>query len=157
MKAHHHLNDRSTAQRRFHSNVLACIGTIPLLFIAACQTTPDQPQLYPNAHLTKVGQKQAELDIDDCMALARDHGVSENKESAAGEKAAAGAIIGGASAGAWGLVRGDAGSRAAAGAASGAAGGAAAGALQTTQTNPTFKNFVQRCLADRGYEVIGWQ
>ena len=156
MKAHHH-HFSTAAQRRYHSNVFACIGTFLLSFLVACQTTPDQPRLYPNAHLTKVGQKQAEVDINDCMALARDHGVSENKEGRIGEKAAAGAIVGGASAGAWGLVRGDAGSRAAAGAASGAAGSAAAGALQTTQTSPTFKNFVQRCLAERGYEVIGWQ
>ncbi len=155
MKAYN--NNFSMMQWGFDSTVLASIGIVSLLFIAACQTTPDQPRLYPNAHLTTVGQKQAELDIDDCMALARDYGVSENKEGRVGEKAAAGAVIGGASAGAWGLVRGDAGSRAAAGAASGAAGGAAAGAVQSTQTSPTFKNFVQRCLAERGYEVIGWQ
>jgi len=23
--------------------------------------------------------------------------------------------------------------------------------------NPTFQGFVQRCLAERGYEVIGWE
>jgi len=28
---------------------------------------------------------------------------------------------------------------------------------QAAETSPVFKNFVQRCLRERGYEVIGWQ
>lgn len=126
------------------------------VFLPACQTTPDRPQLYPNAHYNKVGQQRATQDTNECMDAARDHGVDENDDGQVAEKAVSGAVIGGASAGAWGLVRGDAASRAAAGAAAGAAGGTASGALQSTKTNPTFKNFVRRCLAHRGYEVIGW-
>jgi hypothetical protein len=29
--------------------------------------------------------------------------------------------------------------------------------MQSAETSPVFKNFVQRCLRERGYEVIGWQ
>jgi len=73
------------------------------------------------------------------------------------KKAVGGAAIGGATAGAWGLVRGDAGQRALAGAAAGAAAGTVRGGMQATETSPIFKNFVNRCLRERGYEVIGWQ
>ena len=46
------------------------------------------------------------------------------------------------------------------GAAAGAAVGGAAGAVHgafRNDANPTYRNFVQRCLRDRGYDVIGWQ
>ncbi|MEN8107001.1 MAG: hypothetical protein ABFS22_03240 [Pseudomonadota bacterium] len=66
------------------------------------------------------------------------------------------AAVGGASAGAWGLVRGnDAGKRALAGA--GAAAGTVHGSMQSTESSPVFRNFVRKCLNKRGYEVIGWQ
>lgn len=145
-----------TATKKHPRLRVLTFATLVSVSLLACQTTPDRPQLYPNAHYNKVGQQRADKDTNECMDAARDHGVSENDDGQVAEKAVSGAVIGGVSAGAWGLVRGDAGSRAAAGAAAGGAGGTASGALQSTKTNPTFKNFVSRCLADRGYQVIGW-
>jgi hypothetical protein len=29
--------------------------------------------------------------------------------------------------------------------------------MESGETSPVFRNFVQRCLRERGYEVIGWQ
>jgi hypothetical protein len=136
---------------------------LTVLFVIAwllggCASAPPQPQLYPNAHLQNVGRAQANRDIAECRQLAHNSGVAENNNGKVGKKAASGAAVGGASAGAWGIVRGkDAGERALAGAAAGAAGGAVRGAMQSTETSQIFKNFVNRCLAKRGYEVIGWQ
>jgi hypothetical protein len=45
----------------------------------------------------------------------------------------------------------------AAGAAAGAATGAVRGGIQSTEQSPIFKNFVNRCLSEKGYSVIGWQ
>ena len=45
---------------------------------------------------------------------------------------------------------------AAAGAAVGGTAGAVSGAFRN-DANPAYRNFVQRCLRDRGYDVIGWQ
>ena len=42
-------------------------------------------------------------------------------------------------------------------AAAGAAAGMVRGAMQSGETSPVYKNFVQKCLRDRGYEVVGWQ
>ena len=127
------------------------------LLLAACSSGPKRPVFYPNARLQAVGQAQAERDVDSCMSLASDHGVGRTKDGQVARRSAEGALIGGAAAGAWGLVRGDAGERAAAGAAAGAATGATRGAFKSTELSPTFKRFVERCLRERGYDVIGWE
>ncbi len=128
-----------------------------VIFASGCETAPQRPTLYPNNHLKAVGDAQAQKDIDTCMANATDYGVQEKQDGKVPQKAAKGATIGAVTAGAWGLVRGDAGERAVAGAAAGAAGGAASGAFDAQKTDPTYKNFVQKCLRDKGYDVIGWQ
>jgi len=127
------------------------------ILLTACETIPQRPTFYPNDHLTEAGNEQAQKDTDACMAQADTYGVQEKQDGEAGKKAAKGATLGAITAGAWGLVRGDAGERALAGAAAGAAGGAASGAFDANQTKPTYKNFVQKCLTDQGYSVIGWQ
>ncbi len=127
------------------------------VLFAGCAGTPN-PVLYPNNHLQQVGQAAADRDIAECRQLAGSSGVAETKDGKVAGQAAGGAAVGGASAGAWGLVRGnDAGERALAGAAAGAAAGTVRGAMNSGQTSPVYKNFVQKCLRDRGYEVIGWQ
>ena len=125
--------------------------------LAGCASQPPRPVLYPNSHLQSVGQAQADRDIAECRQLALSSGVAEKKSGEVGKKATTGAAIGGASAGAWGLVRGDPGQSALGGAAAGAAAGVVRGGIQSMETSPIFKNFVQRCLRERGYEVIGWQ
>lgn len=125
--------------------------------LAGCASAPPKPVLYPNSHLQSVGQVQAEQDIAACKQLAHSSGVAEKKDAEVGKKALGGAAVGGAAAGAWGLVTGNAGERALAGAAAGAAAGTVRGGMQATETSPIFKNFVNRCLRERGYEVIGWQ
>jgi len=127
--------------------------------IAGCSSSPKRPVLYPNQHLNRAGGHIAQQDIDACMRLARTYGVNETKDGEVGRKAVGGAAIGGASTGAYGLVRGgnDVGERALAGAAAGAAAGAVRGGIQSTEQSPLFMNFVNKCLSEKGYSVIGWQ
>lgn len=126
--------------------------------IAACASPEKRPLLYPNSHLQQVGDGIAQQDINACMDMARSSNVNENKDGQAGRKAAGGAAIGGASAAAWGLVRGgNVGNRALAGAAAGGTAGAVSGGLQSTETSTLFMNFVNKCLSDKGYSVVGWQ
>ena len=127
------------------------------VLFTACAGTPN-PVLYPNNHLKQVGQVAADRDIAECRQLASGSGVAESKDGKVARQAAGGAAVGGAAAGAWGLVRGNgAGERALAGAAAWAAAGTVRGAMNSSETSPVYKNFVQKCLRDRGYEVIGWQ
>jgi uncharacterized protein YcfJ len=139
-----------------HRAWLATIG-VALLLLGGCSTAPSRPLFYPNDHMQQVGKVQAQRDTDACLQMAADNGVAANKDGKVGEKAAKGAVLGGIGSAAWGLVRGDAGELALAGAAAGMATGAAAGGFESTQMNPTYQRFVERCLRERGYDVIGWE
>ena len=65
----------------------------------------------------------------------------------------AGAAVGAAG----GAVRGAPGTGAAVGAATGATAGFLRGLFKAREPSPVYKNFVIRCLAEKGYEPIGWQ
>jgi hypothetical protein len=136
----------------------------PLLFLAAATVfgagcTATRPVLYPNDHLTRVGDAQAQRDIDECKRLAADY-VSGHRHEAAKQTAAetgTGAAVGAAVGAAGGAVYGSAGQGAAAGAAGGAAAGLLHGILRRREPSPVYRNFVITCLGERGYRVIGWR
>ena len=124
--------------------------------LAACAHS-QSPVLYPDAHLQRIGKERAELDVAECRALASDFVVSPaGKEMAkstavgAGGGAAIGAVAGAVGGGGAGLG-------AAIGAATGATAGLLHGAARQTGPSPVYKEFVNRCLGERGYSVIGWQ
>lgn len=127
-----------------------------LLGLFGCSTA-EHPVLYPNVHLQRVGQTQAEGDIAACRDLA-----SQYVESTAGKDIAKNTAIGGVGGAAVGAVGGAvSGHGAGRGAAIGGATGATAGAVRGTakQIGPSrvYKNYVNRCLREKGYDVIGWQ
>lgn len=117
----------------------------------------ERPVLYPNDHLKQVGNDQAQADVDDCMQLATEYGADSSSGGKVAKDTAGGAIIGGAVGAATGAVLGNFGRGAAAGAAGGAAGGLASGVLRSDEKDPVFKQFVDRCLREKGYEPIGWR
>lgn len=122
---------------------------------AGCATT-QRPVLYPNPHLKRVGDVTAQRDIDDCLRMAESSGVAKSDNKVL-QRVGEGAAVGAAAAGVGTLIRGGSvGEGAAAGAAVGGVAGAVHGAFRS-DLNPTYKNFVQRCLRERGYDVIGWQ
>ena len=123
--------------------------------LGACAST-QRPVLYPNAYLRSVGDAAAQRDIDQCLQLAGNSGLSKSNNQVV-KQGAEGAAVG-ATAGSVGtlVTGGNVGTGAAAGAAIGATAGAVHGAFRN-DANPTYRNFAQRCLQDRGYDVIGWQ
>lgn len=125
------------------------------LLLGGCATS-QKPVLYPNAHLKNVGDATAQRDIADCTALAENSGVAKSSNQAL-KGGAQGAATGAAAAAVGTLIRGGSVLEgAAAGAAVGGTAGAVSGAFRN-DVSPTYRNFVQRCLRDRGYDVIGWQ
>lgn len=117
------------------------------------------PVLYPNAKLQAAGKAQAEAEIAACRSLADDYvssGTATAKEI--GKDTAVGGV-GGAAIGAVGgaVSGGGAGRGAAIGAAVGATAGAVHGTAKSVGPSPIYKGFVNRCLRERGYQVIGWQ
>lgn len=116
-----------------------------------------RPVLYPNEHLKQVGNAQAQTDVDECMRLATEYGADSSSGGRVAKQTAGGAIVGGAVGAATGAVLGSAGRGLAAGAAGGGAGGLARGTLSSDQKDPVFRQFVDRCLHEKGYEPIGWR
>ncbi len=125
-----------------------------VLLLAGCSAK--RPMLYPNTHLNKVGQAQAQRDIDECCRMADAYVKSSLGKEVAKDSAKAGAV-GAATGAAAGAVYGNAGRGAAAGAAVGVVGGATSGIFWSKDPSPVFKNFVDHCLRNKGYEPIGWQ
>ena len=127
-----------------------------LLALGGCASS-QSPVLYPNAKLKQVGREQASRDIEECRKLADDY-----VQSTAAKDVTKGAAVGGAAGAAIGAVGGavsgrGAGTGAAVGAATGATAGAVHGAAKQTEPSPVYKRYVDRCLGERGYAVIGWQ
>jgi hypothetical protein len=146
-----------------HNKPSVAVGlAVVLLAMPACSTV--RPTLYPNEQYNKVGAAQADQDIAQCESQAEDYvktggqtgpGVAETAKNVG-----VGAAVGAASGAVGGAIWGNPGS----GAAAGAAGGATAGLLGTlfgwmfsrSEPDPTYRNFVERCLRDKGYDPIGW-
>lgn len=127
-----------------------------LLILSACSAK--RPVFYPNDHLQTVGKNQAQTDVDRCMAEAKEYGVKNDAGKTVGGKTVRGAALGAAiSAVVSAVFGGNVGRAAGAGAAGGATAGAVNGAFDADEPNAVFKNYVNRCLGEMGYEVIGWQ
>jgi outer membrane lipoprotein SlyB len=136
---------------------LAGIAAAVLITLAGCATT-QRPVLYPNATYRQAGEAAAQRDIDACMRLAEQSGVAHGGGERVARRGAEGAAVGGATGAVAGAVHGgNVGDRAAAGAAVGATAGAVHGAMRSAEPAAVYKGFVQRCLRERGYDVIGWQ
>jgi hypothetical protein len=133
---------------------IAAMGA--MLLLAACG--PKRPVFYPNGHLESVGPDQARADADECMAEAKAYGVQNDAGKQVGGKAVKGAAIGAAASAIGAAVfAGDVGRAIGAGAAGGAAAGAISGAFDADEPSPVFRQYVDHCLREKGYEVIGWQ
>lgn len=121
------------------------------VLISAC--AKKRPVLYPNATYKSVGQTVAQSDIDDCIQMAADYGHATDSGKNVAKSTAKGAAVGGA----VGAVTGRPGRGLAAGAAGGGAGGLTRGAMKSGDPDEIERRFVEQCLRDMGYKVIGWK
>ena len=126
-----------------------------LVLLAGC--ADKRPVLYPNARLKQAGAEAAQRDVDECLRQAREGGVDDDRGRDVAKSTAGGAAVGGAAGAATGAVLGNLGRGAAAGGAGGAATGLVHGLFRSSGPDPVFKNWVDRCLREKGYEPIGWK
>ena len=122
---------------------------ILILFLTACAS---RPQLYPNEKLKSIGKEASQKDIDKCIADGDEY-LKSSKGKNIAKGAGAGAAIGAAMGAVGGMFTGNMGSGLVRGGAIGAAGGGTAGALTPDQLK---RRYVNQCLADKGYRVLGW-
>ena len=123
-------------------------------FLTAC--SGPQPVLYPNDHFNQVGQDQAEQDIATCRQLA-DEFISSNASEKIATNTAMGAGVGAASGAVIGAVSGSAGRGSAIGAVSGATGAFLHGLFNSPKPSRAYRNFVDKCLEEKGYTSVGWE
>jgi outer membrane lipoprotein SlyB len=120
-----------------------------LLIFSSCAS---RPKLYPNEKLKSVGKESAKKDIDKCIAEAEQY-LESSKGKKIAKGAGAGAAIGAAMGAVGGMFTGNMGRGLLRGGAIGAAGGGVAGALSPDEIK---KRYVNQCLAEKGYQVLGW-
>jgi len=126
-----------------------------VFFTTACATK--RPVLYPNEQLREVGANTAQHDIDECIQLAAEAGLTSKSGEKIASQAATGAAVGAAVGTAVGAVNGRTGRGAAAGAAGGGTAGFMRGLFGSRNPDPIQQRFIEECLRERRYKVIGWR
>jgi hypothetical protein len=130
-----------------------------LMLLSGCATPVAKPAFYPNAHYQQVGPAQAQADAQMCANMAQQSDIGAVNKIDAGRSAAAGAAGVGTAGVVGSLLSGhkpDLKNIAAGAAAIGAGGAAATAAGQSVGGSSLYRQFVHQCLAERGYQVIGW-
>lgn len=148
------------------SRSLFLLGAVAsALLLSACATSGPtsasaRPVLYPNAMLNRVGDAQGQAEANACMARAQASGLSPVLASnEVGRRAGEGAAVAGVASAIGALISGrgsDVLRAGATGAAVGGSAGAVSGAFHNDKPNGVYRQFVQRCLNEKGFDVIGW-
>ena len=129
--------------------------------LVGCATA--KPILYANPKYVQVGSDGANRDIAQCESMAKSAGATPDQGRAGqtAKGAAVGAGAGAAAGAVGGAIWGNPGTGAAAGAVSGVVGTllwTLFGSWATpTQPSEPYKNYVNQCLVDRGYQPMGWK
>ena len=137
-----------------------------LLGLSGCASSGEgsasaRPVLYPNATLNRVGDAQGRMEVNACLSRAQASGLSPTQSTnEVGRRAGEGAATAGVASVVGALItgRGSEGvlRAGAAGAAIGGSAGAVSGAFHNDRPNGVYRSFVQRCLGEKGFDVIGW-
>ena len=156
----------SVAPTMNFSTRLFPLAAIALLGLAGCASSGEgsasaRPVLYPNATLGRVGDAQGRMEVNACLSRAQASGLSPSQNTnEVGRRAGEGAATAGVASVVGALItgRGSEGvlRAGAAGAAIGGSAGAVSGAFHNDRPNGVYRSFVQRCLSEKGFDVIGW-
>ena len=121
------------------------LASLALLALVACAT---RPIVYPNEKLRQSGQAAVQADTDACLAEADEY-LESGRVPELAKQTAEGAVVGGAVGAAVGAVTSSVGR--------GAAGSLAHGLWHWRDPDPAERGYVEHCLRERGYDVIGWR
>lgn len=131
------------------------LPAVAILGVALAGCASQKPVLYPNAALNQRGEAAGDQAIGACMQRAEAAGLDYSKGGTVRRTAESGAV-GGAGGAVAGAIYGSVGRGAAAGAAGGAAAGLIRSMFDRNDPAPVYQSYVNRCLAEQGYEPIGW-
>lgn len=138
---------------------LSCITLLAVTLMLSGCAGAKRPVLYPNSYFNQVGQQQAEMDIDACMYAAEASGANSGKGTELVKDTAKAGTVGGATGAVVGAIA--SGTSVGRGAAIGGAGAATAtlvgGAFDAAEPTDIYIRFVDMCLQEKGYQLIGWR
>ena len=126
------------------------------MLVAACASS--KPIMYPNEQVKEAGDEQVQKDIDECIQLAEDSGAESSGSGKVAKETAGSAAEGAATGAATGAIGGGnpATSAAVAVVRSGIS-GIFSSMRASSEPSAEYKQIVERCLIDKGYEPIGWK
>lgn len=133
------------------------IGLIAILFLVACAA--NEPIIYQSKSTAQKGEANVTRDVEACRAEAETKGLKPTRNSGGdlAKNTVKGGAVGGAAGAAGGAASGGSvGRNAKYGAAVGATATFVTGLFRTSKPNSTYRRYVERCLADLGYDVVGW-
>ncbi|MDD2897348.1 MAG: hypothetical protein PHI31_01415 [Desulfuromonadaceae bacterium] len=116
-----------------------------------------RPVLYPNEFLKGMGQPKADIEIDRCIALANEYQAGGNKGKEIAKDTGKAGVVGAATGAVIGALTGNWGRGAAIGGAGAATATMGSGIMRSDEPDPVFKQFVEQCLREKGFQPIGWR
>jgi hypothetical protein len=131
-------------------SVLLC-----LLLVSACAAK--RPVLYPNNQLKEIGQNKANQEIDGCISMANEYQAGGSRSAEIAKDAGKAGIVGAATGAVIGVLTGDFGRAVAIGGAGAATATAGMGVMRSDEPDQVFRQFVDQCLREKGYQPVGWR
>ena len=132
-----------------------CLLFITTLMLNACGAK--RPVLYPNNYLKEIGQSKANLEIDDCIRLATEYQAGGDRAKEIAKDTGKAGVVGAATGAVIGVITGDIGRVAAIGGAGAATATMGSGIMRSDEPDPVFKQFVDQCLREKGFQPLGWR
>lgn len=137
------------------SRSILLIMTLFAMLSAGCAAK--KPVLYPNEMYRAVGTEKAHEDIDTCLKLAEEANTQGRLAEEVAVKTGKSVLVGGATGAVVGAITGSALQGGLIGAAASGTVALVSSALKDPEDSPIFRNFVELCLYEKGYQVLGWQ
>jgi predicted small lipoprotein YifL len=131
------------------------LGGALLSLILGCGTK--QPVLYPDQHLAAVGNQAAQQDVEDCFRRAEEAEVRGDLAVELAQRTGKTAVVGGAAGAVAGAISGSVGQGSLIGAATGGTIALVSGLFEASDPDPLVMRFVEQCLFEKGYQVLGWR
>jgi len=116
-----------------------------------------RPVLYPNELHRSTGSEKAQQEIDDCLKRADEANAQGRLADEVALKTGKSALVGGATGAVIGAISGSALRGGLIGAAAGGTVALVSSAMKGPEDSPVYRRFVEICLYEKGYQVLGWQ
>ena len=135
--------------------IICCLLFSFTMMLGACGAK--RPVLYPNNYLKEIGQAKANQEIDNCISMANDYQAGGDRSKEIVKDTGKAGIIGAATGAVIGVFTGDIGRATAIGGAGAATATMGSGLMRSDEPDPVFKQFVDQCLREKGFQPLGWR